>query len=285
MYTNVGCWYMYQFVEDLKEEQYERFVQEKKLVQKRIEDENCFYIGFAKNRKLVACAKVFILLENGKNVLYIPLGIQSIVNDNEFYTFLKKYLIITAKTYHAKKITILCKENTALLNIGFKLTKKNGEFYLPLKKEKKKEMPNYFKIVEMDTERKRRKLKEIKRTNKDLFLFNNITFFTLQLDLYAYIDTLKKKEEINLIKSIMEENGDSLILENISIEFFNDYEAQFIEIEEFSSLLKEKRQNILFNKLKEELTERGFQKLFFSNPKNISLPLTQDIIFEYYLSV
>jgi len=136
MYTNVGCWYMYQFVEDLKESQYKKFVQEKKLNQKRNTNKDCFYIGFAKDKKLIACARIFILIENQKRILYIPLGIQTIIEDSDFYLFVKKYLIITAKKYHAQIIKVYSQENENLLEIGFKLTKKSGDSYLPLKKEK-----------------------------------------------------------------------------------------------------------------------------------------------------
>lgn len=276
---------MYQFVEDLREEQYQKFVQDKKLDQKRTSSKNGFYIGFAKDRKLVACAKVFIQMENQKNILYIPLGIQSIEKEKDFYPFLKKYLLITAKKYNAQKIKVYSKEDSELSNIGFKLTKKNGDSYLPLQIEEKKTLPNYFKIVEMNSDRKRRKLKEIKRNNNDLFLFNNVSFFTLQLDLYSYLDILEQEQEKKVIRRIMEENGDSIILESISIEFFNDKEAKFIEAEEFSSLLKEERKNLLFCKLKEDLVNRGIQKLFFTNSKKISLPLKQDIILEYFLTI
>ncbi len=276
---------MYQFVEDLKESQYKKFVQEKKLNQKRNTNKDCFYIGFAKDKKLIACARIFILIENQKRILYIPLGIQTIIEDSDFYLFVKKYLIITAKKYHAQIIKVYSQENENLLEIGFKLTKKSGDSYLPLKKEKAYSLPTYLKIVEMNSERKRRKLKEIKRNNNDLFLFNNVTFFTLQLDLYAYLDTLKDLVEKKLIEKIMEENGDSIILESASIEFFNEEEAQLIELEEYSTLLQEKRKNLFFQKLKEELLNKGIHKLFFQNSKNNAFPLTQDIILEYFLTL
>ncbi len=276
---------MYQFVEDLREDQYKKFVQEKKLGQKRSSNKDCFYLGFAKDRKLVACVKVFIQMENQKKIFCIPLGIQTIVNDLEFFQFVKKYLIITAKKYNAQMIKIYSKENSSLLEIGFKLTKKNGDTYLPLKKEKIENVPSYFKIVEMNSDRKRRKLKEIKRTNNDLFLFNNVTFFTLQLDLYTYLDSLKDLVEKKLIERIMEENGDSIILESASIEIFNEEEAQLIELEEYSTLLQDRRKNLFFSKLKEELTNRGIKKLFFQNSKNKMLPLEQDIILEYFITI
>ncbi len=275
---------MYQFVEDLKEEQYKNFIQAKKLKQKRSKDKNCLYVGVAKERKLVACCKIFIQIENRKNIFSIPLGIQTIIEEEELYTFFMKYLIITARKYSAQKIKVYSKENPYLLKIGFKKVKKNSESYLPLKKEKERKIPNYFQIVELDTDRKREKLKNFKINNKDLFLFNNVSFFTLQLDLYTYLDTLVEKKERNIIQEIIGEVGDVLILECISIEYLNDNGVQYIDYENYSSLLEKERENVLFPKLKEELVKKGIQKLFLPKKVNAS-ELEQEFIIEYEYSV
>ncbi len=275
---------MYQFVEDLKEEQYKNFIQTKKLNQKRTSDKNCIYIGVAKDRKLVACCKIFTQIENRKNVFSIPLGIQTIIEEEELYIFFQKYLLITAKKYNVQKIKVYSKENPYLLKIGFKKKKKNNEHYLALKKEKKIEIPKYLQVVELDTERKREKLKDFKIKNKDLFLFNNVSFFALQLDLYTYLDSVKDEEKRKLIQEMIIEFGDVLFLESISIEYLNDNGVQYIDYDSYSSLLENERKNILFPILKEELIKKGIQKLFLPNHINADT-LEKEIIIEYEYSI
>lgn len=275
---------MYQFVEDLKEEQYKNFIQANRLGQKRANDKNCIYVGVAKNRKLVACAKIFIQVENRKTILSIPLGIQTIIEEEELYTFFQKYLLITAKKYSAQKIKVYSKENPYLSKLGFKKLKKNSEPYLPLKIEKKIDIPNYFQVVELKTQRKRDKLKELKTKNRDLFLFNNVSFFTLQLDLYTYLDTVKEKKQKELIQEMINELGSNLILESISIEYLNDNGVQYIDYDNYSSMLEEERKNILLPKVKDELVKKGIQKLFLPNSMNIP-ELEQEFMIEYEYSL
>ncbi len=275
---------MYQFVEDLKEEQYKNFIQAKRLRQKSSKEKKCLYVGVAKDRKLIACCKIFIQIENRKTIFSIPLGIQTVIEEEKLYSFFMKYLFITAKKYSAQKIKVYSKENFYLEKIGFRKGKRNSESYLLLKKEKELKVPNYFRIVELNTNRKREKLKDFKIKNKDLFLFNNVSFFTLQLDLYTYLDTLKEKKERNLIQEMITELGDVLILECISIEYINDNGVQYIDYENYSSLLEKERENMLFSKLKEELVKKGIQKFFL--PHKINTPeLKQEIIIEYEYSV
>lgn len=271
---------MFQFVEDLKEEQYNNFIKTKKLSQKRDTNQNYLYVGVAQDRKLIATCKILIQMENGKNIFVIPLGIQTILESEELYTFFQKYLLILAKKYNVLKIKLYSQENMFLLKIGYKKGKTEKQSYLPLKKEKTINIPSYFKVEEMNTERKRKKLKEVKQRNKDLFLFNNVSFFTLQLDLYTYLDTFQEEKQRKFIQEMMEELGDFLILESCSIEYLNDNKVQYIDYENHSSLLTEERKNILFSKLKEELLKKGIQKLFL--PKDVHLSdLEQEYIIEY----
>lgn len=275
---------MYQFVEDLKEEQYKNFVQAKKLSQKNSNNRKCIYLGVAKDRKLVACCKVELKVENRKNIFVIPLGIQTIIENEELYVFFQKYISATAKKYGVHIIKLYSHENPILSKIGYKRKKENQENYLPLKMEKSLDIPNYFQIDELNTERKRNRLKELKLKNKDLFLFNNISFFTLQLDLYTYLDTLKDKKERKLVQELISEIGDSLILESCSIEYLNDDKVQYIDYETYSSILEDKRKNILFQKLQEQLVQKGIHKLFL--PKNINLlNLKEESIIEYEYSI
>lgn len=276
---------MYQFVEDLKEEQYKAFIEVKKLDRKSHGNKDCFYFGVAKDRKLVACCKVFIEIENRKKVFFIPLGIQTIIEDIELYQFFKKYLSITAKKYNVRKIKIYSSENSNLLQIGFIKTRKNTRAYLPLKKEKEIIAPNYLQVLELNSERKRKKLKELKTKNKDLFLFNNVSFFALQLDLYTYLDTVKEERKKEVVTRLLNELGDILILESISIEYLNDKEAFLIDNDNYSSVLLEERKNIFFPKLKEELVKKGIKKLYLPSTTKSSLPLEQDIIIEYEMNI
>ena len=275
---------MYQFVEDLTETQYKNFIQTKGLKQKRSNDKNCFYIGIAKDRKLIACCKIFIQIENRKKNFVIPLGIQTTIENEELYVFFQKYLLITTKKYHVQKIKVYSNENSYLLKLGYKKGKSNPESYLPLKKERKIALPNYLVVEELDTERKRNKLKDLKIKNRDLFLFNNVSFFTMQLDLYHYLDTLKEEKKRKLIQEMINEIGDILILESISVEYLNDGKVQYIDYENYSSLLETERKACLFLKLQEELITKGIQKLFLPNYFNTS-ELKQEFIFEYEYTI
>lgn len=274
---------MFQFVEDLKEEQYNNFIKAKKLSQKSIK-QNYLYVGVAQDRKLVAVCKIFIQVESGKNIFVIPLGIQTIIENEDLYIFFQKYLLVFAKKYNVHKIKLYSQENAFLLKIGYKIGKAEKQHYLPLKKEKTINIPCYFQVDEMNNERKRRKLKELRQKNKDLFLFNNVSFFTLQLDLYTYLDTFEEEKQRNIIQEMMDELGDFLVLESCSVEYLNDNKVQYIDYENHSSILEEERKGILFSKLKEELLKKGVQKLFL--PKNINLSdLEQEFIIEYEYSI
>ena len=125
----------------------------------------------------------------------------------------------------------------------------------------------------------------LKTKNKDLFLFNNVSFFALQLDLYSYLDTIKEENKREVVTRLLNELGDILILESISIEYLNDKEVVLIDNDNYSSVLLEERKNIFFPRLKEELVKKGIKKLYLSSTTKSSLPLEQDIIIEYEMNI
>lgn len=84
---------------------------------------------------------------------------------------------------------------------------------------------------------------------------------------------------------LLNELGDILILESISIEYLNDKEVVLIDNDNYSSVLLEERKNIFFPRLKEELVKKGIKKLYLSSTTKSSLPLEQDIIIEYEMNI
>ena len=252
---------MYQFVE-INQKEYKNYTHRTLSMKK---EKPAFYIGIFMKEKLVACLLIFLKKEE-ETYFYIPYGIETMQPNKKLESFIKKNLVLFARKKQVFKIKLGETKENDISNFHYQ---KEENFYIPLKKEQEITYPSYFKIQELTSTEEIRVLEQEHGTTRG----KAQKLYIIELDILTYLTNPLSLEEKNLMEEIRRELGDYLLLESIGISFLSEKEATILFQENYSTLLENKRKNILWVIVQNQLKKEGYEKIYIPLSLKDSLSL------------
>ncbi len=211
-------------------------------------EKDTFYYEIYQKKQSVAVMKILLK----ETCLLLSDGIIQKNPSEELSCYLQEQLKRLAREKKVTKVQIMEKKKEP--------RKKPKKEHIVLKKEKLPKLPSYFVLKEVTSEREKKNFQEF--SNQKLKSKDHL--FTLSLDLYLYLD-ICFEEEKEWIQNYIQEMGTFLLLEGIVISEEEDMVALKCH-EEYSSLFKEERKNVLHLYVQNKLAELGYKKLFIKVP-------------------